>query len=134
MTLRTLPSSTRNSFVSKVNDRLALTRRGQVATRQVTRAAYETQIVISAANATCLALGRWGFLAYQRKSVEKAGMPVQNGQTHAEAGDIRAQEVTFLTATKDPAGFNLIDVLAWGSIGHVLGFIILATNQSLSLG
>lgn len=89
---------------------------------------------MSAANATCLALGRWGFLTYQRRSVEKAGRPVQNGMTHEAAGDIRAQEVSFLTATNDPAGFNLIDVMAWGSIGHILGFIILATNQSLSLG
>ena len=66
--------------------------------------------------------------------MERAGMPVQNDQTHADAGDIRAQEVSFLTATKDPAGFTLIDVLAWGSIGHILGFIVLATNNSLSLG
>lgn len=89
---------------------------------------------MSTANLVCLALGRWGFLSYQRSSVEKAGLGMQNGQTHAAAGDIRAEEVTFLTATKDPAGFNLIDVMAWGSIGHILGFIILATNQSLSLG
>ena len=89
---------------------------------------------MSTANFTCLALGRWGFLSYQRRSVEKAGLPVQNGQTHFEAGDTRAEEVSFLTATNDPVGFNLIDVLAWGSIGHILGFIILATNSSLSLG
>jgi len=89
---------------------------------------------MSAANLACLSLGRWGFLSFQRRSVEKAGLPVQNGQTHSDAGDYRAQEVTFLTATNDPAGFSLIDVLAWGSIGHCLGFIILATNQSLSIG
>ena len=28
--------------------------------------------------------------------------------------------------TNDPAGFNLIDVFAWGAIGHALGYAALA--------
>lgn len=100
----------------------------------MTRASFSTQIVMSGATLTCLALGRWAFLDFQRKNVEKAGLPVQNGVTHAEAGDTYAQEASFLLATKDPVGFNLVDVLMWGSAGHILGFIILATNASLRVG
>lgn len=48
---------------------------------------------MTAANFACLCLGRWAFLPYQRRNVENAGMPVQNGQTHFEAGDKYAQEV-----------------------------------------
>lgn len=103
-------------------------------TRQVVRAAFETQLVMSAANATCLALGRWAFLPFQRQCIERAGLPTQNGETHAEAGDFRAQEAAFITSTNDPAGFTLVDVLMWGSVGHVLGFIVLATNASLRVG
>jgi photosystem I subunit V len=35
---------------------------------------------------------------------------MQNGMTHAAAGDIRAQEATGVLKTGDPAGFNLVDV------------------------
>lgn len=150
MSMRAMKSSTRSSFVVGARLRCAVPKRARVASRQVTllipaasltvlsakvtRAAYETQLIMSTANAVFLALGRWGFLKYQRTSVENAGLPVQNGVTHADAGDVRAQEASFLTATNDPAGFTLIDVLAWGSIGHIVGFILLATNDSLSLG
>ena len=33
-------------------------------------------------------------------------------------------------STKDPAGFTLIDTMAWGSIGHVLGYAALAAKVS----
>ena len=32
-----------------------------------------------------------------------------------------------------PAGFNAVDVLSWGAIGHAIGYLVLATtslNQS----
>lgn len=64
------------------------------------------------------------FLPFHRASLAKAGLPKQNDQTHLEAGDRLAQEVSFLSSN-DPAGFNLVDVMAWGAIGHALGFYIL---------
>ena len=48
--------------------------------------------------------------------------------THLEAGDRLAAEASFLQTTNDPAGFNLVDVMAWGALGHALGFAILAVN------
>ncbi len=51
-----------------------------------------------------LALGRFVFLPYHRASLAKAGMPKQNDQTHFEAGDIRAEEASFVLKTNDPAG------------------------------
>ena len=46
----------------------------------------DTQVIMSIANGAALALGRWGFLPYQRRKVEEAGLPTQNGDTHLEAG------------------------------------------------
>eukprot|EP00192_Tetraselmis_astigmatica_P017276 CAMPEP_0117668342 /NCGR_PEP_ID=MMETSP0804-20121206/11493_1 /TAXON_ID=1074897 /ORGANISM="Tetraselmis astigmatica, Strain CCMP880" /LENGTH=131 /DNA_ID=CAMNT_0005476217 /DNA_START=96 /DNA_END=491 /DNA_ORIENTATION=+ len=105
------------------------------ALRAPVRAAVDpanASIVISGCNAAMLALGRFVFLPYTRAQQEKAGVPVQNGVTHFEAGDIRAEEASFITrAGADPAGFTIIDVLAWGSLGHVLGFcaLVLSSNQ-----
>mmetsp|Transcript_10109 Transcript_10109/g.24092 ORF Transcript_10109/g.24092 Transcript_10109/m.24092 type:complete len:131 (+) Transcript_10109:127-519(+) len=100
--------------------------------RMPVRAAFDpanTSLVISGCNAAMLALGRFAFLPYTKKQQEKAGLPVQNGKTHFEAGDIRAEEASFITrAGGDPAGFTIIDVLAWGSLGHVLGFLALALS------
>merc|ERR1712187_14944 len=93
-------------------------------TRQVTRALSDTQVIMSLANASMLGIGRFGFLPYQRRKIQEAGLPEQNDEKYFEAGDKLAQEAAF--ATKDPAGFNLIDTLAWGSLGHVLGFACLA--------
>lgn len=59
--------------------------------------------------------------------VSRQGLPVQNGVTHFDAGDSRAQEVTSFLKTNDPAGFTIVDVLAWGALGHAVGFFILAT-------
>ncbi|MCO5569010.1 hypothetical protein L7F22_022716 [Adiantum nelumboides] len=87
-------------------------------------------LVISATTASLLFLGRFVFLPFQRKNVANQGLPVQNGVTHYEAGDSRAAEVSSLLQTKDPAGFTLIDVLAWGAIGHAIAFFILATASN----
>ncbi|QDZ20140.1 subunit V of photosystem I reaction center [Chloropicon primus] len=107
--------------------------------RRVTKMG-DTQVIMSVANGALLALGRWGFLPYQRRQVEKAGLPTQadtvdpsNPQTHFEAGDDRAQEAEVFF-TKDPAGFTIIDVLAWGSLGHVIGFACLAAKNANDLG
>ena len=42
-----------------------------------------------------------------------------------------AEEASFVLQTNDPAGFNVVDLLAWGSLGHALGFLLLAC-QSLT--
>merc|ERR1719473_1300246 len=89
----------------------------------------ETNIIISVSNFAMLSLGRLVFLPYQRRQVANAGLPLQNGETHAVAGDRLAQEASFVTKSADPSGFNTIDVLAWGSIGHVLGFTALVLTQ-----
>lgn len=94
------------------------------------RAFDDVNVVISASNALALYLGRFVFLPYQRSQVERVGMPTQNGKTHFAAGDSRAEEASFITSTNDPAGFNLIDLLAWGSIGHALGFLALASQSA----
>ena len=57
------------------------------------------------------------------------GPGVQNGVSHFEAGDVRAQEAYGVFATGDPAGFTIIDVLAWGSIGHAIGYCALAVSS-----
>jgi photosystem I reaction center subunit V len=70
----------------------------------------------SAATAGSLALGRFVFLPFQRDNVKRQGLGKQNGVTHPEAGDKFAQEASFALNTNDPAGFNLIDVFAWGAV------------------
>ena len=60
----------------------------------------------------------------------RQGLPVQNGVTHAEAGDARAMEVSSIMKTNDPAGFNIVDVLAWGALGHAVGYAILAISSN----
>ena len=110
-----------------------------------------TQLVICASTAACLALGRFVFLPFQRDQQERAGQQPQGG----EGGDIRIQVRTeefpalsapattgnngnspflgcllirawhvqvqpFAVQSNDPAGFTLVDVLAWGSIGHAI--------------
>ncbi|WVY99699.1 hypothetical protein V8G54_025769 [Vigna mungo] len=75
------------------------------------------------------ALGRFVFFNFQRENVAKQ-VPEQNGLTHFEAGDTRAKEYVSLLKSNDPVGFNIVDVLAWGSIGHVVAYYILATTSN----
>lgn len=44
------------------------------------------------------------------------------------------QEASFALTTNDPSGFNAIDTLAWGAIGHALGYFALATNSLSAAG
>ena len=139
----------------------------------------DTQVIMSLANGAALAIGRFGFLPYQRRKIEEAGLPLQNGETYVEAGDKLAEvrrhfslslslsssprvgslssrspssrpfadaltsppppsafpvldipQEAEVFSTKDPAGFTLIDTMAWGSIGHVLGYAALAAKVS----
>jgi hypothetical protein len=65
--------------------------RAPLRTRQVTRALSEVNVAIGGATFAALALGRFVFLPFHRKSLSKAGLPVQNGIAHAEAGDRLAE-------------------------------------------
>jgi photosystem I subunit V len=69
------------------------------------------------------------FFNFQRENVAKQ-VPEQNGLTHFEAGDKRAKEYVSLLKSNDPVGFNIVDVLAWGSIGHIVAYYILATASN----
>lgn len=87
-------------------------------------------MVISLSTGLSLFLGRFVFFNFQRENVAKQGLPEQNGVTHFEAGDTRAKEYVSLLKSNDPVGFNIVDVLAWGSIGHIVAYYILATSSN----
>jgi photosystem I reaction center subunit V len=40
-----------------------------------------------------------------------------------------AEEASFVLQTNDPEGFNIVDLLAYGSLGHALGFFLLACSS-----
>lgn len=40
-----------------------------------------------------------------------------------------AEEASFIQQSNDPSGFNVVDLLAYGSLGHALGFLLLACNS-----
>jgi len=114
--LRALPAR-RTAFQKQTSFAVAKSR---------TRCDLPTSAVVIGSTTTLLALGRFVFLPFQRDNVKKQGLPVQNGVTHAAAGDTRAQEVDSFLKTNDPAGFTLVDVLAWGALGHAVAYSILA--------
>ncbi|OMO83847.1 Photosystem I PsaG/PsaK protein [Corchorus capsularis] len=93
------------------------------------KAELNPQVVISLSTGLSLFLGRFVFFNFQRENVAKQ-VPEQNGLTHFEAGDTRAKEYVSLLKSNDPVGFNIVDVLAWGSIGHIVAYYILATSSN----
>ncbi|CAN1125259.1 Photosystem I reaction center subunit V, chloroplastic [Linum perenne] len=94
------------------------------------KAELNPSLVISLSTGLSLFLGRFVFFNFQRENVAKQGLPEQNGKTHFEAGDSRAKEYVSLLKSNDPVGFNIVDVLAWGSIGHIVAYYILATTSN----
>merc|ERR1711959_408172 len=112
-----LADATTATFSSKVKSQTRSNTRGA---KVQTKAFSDVNVTISAANALMLSLGRFAFMPYQRAQMEKAGLPEQNGEMHFAAGDVQAEGASFLNTTNDPAGFTLIDVMAWGSLGHAL--------------
>ncbi|XP_010252903.1 PREDICTED: photosystem I reaction center subunit V, chloroplastic [Nelumbo nucifera] len=94
------------------------------------KAELNPSLVISLSTGLSLFLGRFVFFNFQRENVAKQGLPEQNGMTHFEAGDVRAKEYVSLLKSNDPVGFNIVDVLAWGSIGHIVAYYILATSSN----
>ncbi|KAL9403050.1 hypothetical protein Peur_000022 [Populus x canadensis] len=93
------------------------------------KAELNPSLVISLSTGVSLFLGRFVFFNFQRENVAKQ-VPEQNGLTHFEAGDKRAKEYVSLLKSNDPVGFNIVDVLAWGSIGHIVAYYILATASN----
>uniref|UniRef100_A0A7S4X3M1 PSI-G n=1 Tax=Mesostigma viride TaxID=41882 RepID=A0A7S4X3M1_MESVI len=91
---------------------------------------FAPNVTICVCNALMLSLGRFAFLPWQRYTNSKAGQPKQNGVTHFDSGDNYAAEMTTMLKSNDPAGFNVIDVLAWGSLGHALGYAALAIESN----
>ena len=81
-----------------------------------------------------LALGRFIIMPQQRAWSKRAGLPQQNGKTHAAAGDKLANEAAFALSTNDPSGFTLVDTFAYGAIGHALGYFALATASLSAAG
>ncbi|KAL6999032.1 hypothetical protein U1Q18_000198 [Sarracenia purpurea var. burkii] len=98
--------------------------------RLIIKAELNPSLVISLSTGLSLFLGRFVFFNFQRENVAKQGLPEQNGLTHFEAGDSRAKEYVSLLKSNDPVGFNIVDVLAWGSIGHIVAYYILATSSN----
>ncbi|XP_043701140.1 photosystem I reaction center subunit V, chloroplastic [Telopea speciosissima] len=98
--------------------------------RGICRAELNPSLVISLSTGLSLFLGRFVFFNFQRENVAKQGLPEQNGMTHFEAGDTRAKEYVSLLKSNDPVGFNIVDVLSWGSIGHIVAYYILATSSN----
>ncbi|KAL8469550.1 hypothetical protein ACS0TY_032404 [Phlomoides rotata] len=93
------------------------------------KAELNPQLVISLSTGLSLFLGRFVFFNFQRENVAKQ-VPEQNGISHFEAGDSRAKEYVSLLKSNDPVGFNIVDVLAWGSIGHIVAYYVLATTSN----
>ncbi|KAL2475930.1 Photosystem I reaction center subunit V [Abeliophyllum distichum] len=93
------------------------------------KAELSAPLVISLSTGLSLFLGRFVFFNFQRENVAKQ-VPEQNGVSHFEAGDVRAKEYVSLLKSNDPVGFNIVDVLAWGSIGHIVAYYILATSSN----
>lgn len=98
------------------------------------RALSDVNIAISGATAASLFLGRFVFFEYQKKAATKAGLPKQNGKTHLEAGDRLAAESSVVSNSGDPAGFTIPLLLGWGALGHVAGYIALATASLSKAG
>ncbi|KAL5206551.1 hypothetical protein ABZP36_034760 [Zizania latifolia] len=119
--LRLAPSPRAAAARSSVSFRATPARRSVAA-----RAELNPSLVISLSTGVSLFLGRFVFFNFQRENVAKQ-VPEQNAKTHFDAGDERAKEYAGLLKSNDPVGFNLVDVLAWGSLGHIAAYYILAT-------
>ncbi|KAL4458443.1 hypothetical protein ABPG75_013308 [Micractinium tetrahymenae] len=116
-----------SGFTAKVQRQQAV--RPAAARRLTTKAISDVNLVVGGCTVGALALGRFVFLPFHRASLAKAGLPKQNDQTHFAAGDARAEEASFVLKTNDPAGFTIVDVMAWGALGHAAAFYLLATHS-----
>ncbi|MCL7031695.1 hypothetical protein MKW94_026364 [Papaver nudicaule] len=125
------PFKPTDSFSTKISSaRISIKSRKPTTSRVgVIKFELSPSLVISLSTGLSLFLGRFVFFNFQRENVAKQ-VPEQNGMTHFEAGDTRAKEYISLLKSNDPVGFNIVDVLAWGSIGHIVAYYILATSSN----
>ena len=65
--------------------------------------------------------------------IAQVGSPSQNNESHFAAGDARAEEASAVMYTNDPSGFNIVDLLMWGSVGHAIGYTVLASQSFVDL-
>jgi len=100
------------------------------ATCLVPRATVEPYLAVSAGTAVMLAVGRFAFLPMHRRDLERSAATAGPKTTGGTYFDSLQQEASFITTTNDPAGFTIVDTLAWGALGHALGFAILAATSS----
>ena len=115
------------------------TGKGKQARGRVVAARAELSTInyaVSSCTFTMLFLGRFVFRDFQKTSLEKQGLPSQNGMSHYDAGDDRAkeQEPVVEASLNDPVGFSIVDVLSWGSLGHVLGFSLAVLSNNATIG
>ncbi|WIA37126.1 hypothetical protein OEZ86_014089 [Tetradesmus obliquus] len=99
-------------------------------TRLVTRAGLEPYLQVCSGTAIMLALGRFAFMPLHRRDLQRSATAAGPKTTGSTYFDSLQQEASFITSTNDPAGFTLIDTMAWGALGHALGFAILAATSS----
>ncbi|KAI3869760.1 hypothetical protein MKW98_030941 [Papaver atlanticum] len=119
-----------DSFSTKISSaRISIKSRKPASRVGVIKSELSPSLVISLSTGLSLFLGRFVFFNFQRENSAKQ-VPEQNGMTHFEAGDSRAKEYVSLLKSNDPVGFNIVDVLAWGSIGHIVAYYILATSSN----
>ncbi|XP_047337065.1 photosystem I reaction center subunit V, chloroplastic-like [Impatiens glandulifera] len=116
-------------FAVSKNSTVRVAGKRQIQRGAAVKAELNPSLVISLSTGLSLFLGRFVFFNFQRENVAKQ-VPEQNGVTHFEAGDSRAKEYVSLLKSNDPVGFNIVDVLAWGSIGHIVAYYILATSSN----
>ena len=103
-------------------------------TRQVTRALSDTNLIISGSTAALLALGRFVFLPYHRSQLARAGLPTQNGVSHADAGD-RCVPGIKPTPLSTSGAWLIISVLG-GASGRRLDnplFVVVGTGTTVDL-
>jgi photosystem I subunit V len=103
---------------------LAPRRRASVAVR----ADLNTQLVVGASTVAALAVGRFAFLGQQRGRAAQSDAvgPKSGGSTYFEK---LSQDASFIKSTGDPEGFGIIDVFAWGALGHAVAFAFLAAQS-----
>lgn len=121
------PTDSSAAIIARAPSRLAVASPRRA--RGGCRSELSAPLVISLSTGLSLFMGRFVFFNFQRENVAKQ-LPKQNGVSHYEAGDVRAKEYEGLLKSNDPVGFNIVDVLAWGSIGHIVAYYILATSSN----
>ena len=95
----------------RADDRASLTRPPPV------RHPSRTQIVC-VNTAACLFAGRFGLAPTVNKNY--GGAESYGKMVEAERPRVQS---------RDPAGFTIVDLLMWGSIGHAVGYVALATQS-----